>query len=162
MKRYPNKQGFSVVELVVAIVATAIVVMTVSLILFMPYRSLRTNMEYTRLRQDMSFAVRLMAKDIRASSYSAIAASEDVLSLPPNAVRPETIDYRRDAVTGVLTRFVDDVPQSPVITEGLLRFSPIATNDPVSGLRGVVLRLELADRDGGIAIVNETFVHTRN
>ena len=75
MKICVGKNGFTLVELMVAMVSGALLAIIVSLILFMTYRSWRTDNEYARLRRDTAFAVQLMAKEIRNSSSNGIIAA---------------------------------------------------------------------------------------
>lgn len=162
MKTDRDNQGFTVLELLIAVVATAILVMIASLLLVMPYRSLYTNIEHANLRRDMTVAVRMMADDIRESSVNGITAVENSLTLPANSTRAKAVEYRRNPGDGSLATYINNVAQMTIVSKGLARFNPVAVNDLGSGLSGVTLRLEMNNDDGGIGVVNETFIHTRN
>ncbi len=128
----------------------------------MPYRAMRTNEEYARLRRDVAYAMRRMAKDIRVSTYNEDPNNygSDKLVLPVNSVSEGEIEYT--ATDGVLTRAVDGGAEEEIIREGLRLFSSNFTNS-TEGLSGVVLRMEIENNsDGDIAIEHETFIATRN
>lgn len=166
MRTYHNKQGFSLLELMVAMVAAAILVVVVTVVFTMPYRVMRTNNEYADLRRDMAYAVRMMSNDIRKSSpiYDEVSIStgEDILELPPNALRPDTVKYERNAADGVLTHYINNNAQGSVILNGLRRFHSETATNSEGVVSGVILRLELENDDGDIAMEHETFIHTRN
>jgi len=162
-----KKQGFSLVELLVAMVAAALLALAITTVFVMPVRSMRTNREYARIRRDLSYAVRLMATDIRESSIMydtlpAIFTGENILELRPNELRAVPIKYDRNTPDGVLTRYIDNVAQGPVILNGLTAFETDLATDTNGVVSGVILHLEMQNSDGYISIINETFVHTRN
>jgi Tfp pilus assembly protein PilW len=151
MKLRRKNAGFTLVELMLTTVAAAILVLTVSLILFMAFRSWRINNSYAQLRRDVALAVQLMAQDVRESAGTNISVvSETSLSLAANLVRPDTRTFTKtgDKLNGT--------HMGLIITKGLHRFNPVKTTN------GVLLHLELTDADNGISITNETFIYTRN
>lgn len=158
MKICGTRNGFTLVELMIAIVSGAVLAIIVSLILFMTYRSWRTDNEYARLRRDAAFAVQLMAKEIRSSSYSGISTNSTRLTLGTNAVRTFQTVFTWSPVTNNLTYSRNGTVQGPVINKGLKVFTP--QKDPTNN--GVLLKLVLANTDGSISITNQTLIHARN
>jgi prepilin-type N-terminal cleavage/methylation domain-containing protein len=157
MKICGKRNGFTLVELMIAMVSGAVLAGIVSLILFMTYRSWRTDNEYARLRRDTAFAVQLMAKEIRNSSYNGITVSANSLLCPTNAVHPTyTTTFTRNAASGNLTYFINGTSQGQLITKGLTVFSPLKQTN------GVLLQLVLANTDGSIALTNQTFISVGN
>jgi Tfp pilus assembly protein PilW len=156
MKICGKRNGFTLVELMVALVSGAVLAIIVSLILFMTYRSWRTDNEYARLRRDTALAVQLMAKEIRISSYNGITTNANSLICPTNAMHGRRTVFTRSPTTNNLTYSINGIVQGPLITRGLSVFNPIRTNN------GVLLKLVLANTDGSIAITNQTFIYPRN
>ncbi len=157
-----HKQGFTLMELLIGILATTILVLTVSLILLMPYRSMDTNNEYARLRRDMAYAVRMMAKEIRLASVNDITATENLLTLPPNLIRTTSTDFVADPTSGMLSYADDSGGAGTLISTGLRRFVPAVINDPANNMEGVELALEMEGNDGETVVAWKTFIHTRN
>lgn len=162
-----KKQGFSMVELLVAMVAAAILAITVTAVFVMPIRTIATNREYAKLRRDLAYVVRIMAMDIRKSSVMyddapAIDTGENELVLHPNDLRLEKISYDRNTANGVLSRSVDDGAESPIILDGLTAFATEMETNSSGVVSGVLLHLEMENSDGYIAVTNETFIHVRN
>ena len=147
--------------LMVALFATAILILLVGALLWMPIRALRTNNEYARIRVDLAYSIAMMSKDIRTSSLNSVVATEDRLYLPGNATRAYTVEYLRNAGDDSLTRVVG-ADRELVVTEGLTRFRPSITNDFLTGLSGVVLDVVVENPDGDIVVDHNTFFHARN
>lgn len=154
MKIGGKRNGFTLVELMIAMISGAVLALIVALILFMTYREWRTDNEYARLRRDTAFAMQLMAKEVRISSYNAITASTNSLTCPINAMHTRQTVFTRSADT--LTYSINGTSQGQLITRGLSVFNPVRTNN------GVLLKLVLANTDGSIAITNQTFIYPRN
>lgn len=157
-----SSEGFTLVELLIGVAASAILLLLVGLLLWMPFRSLRTNNEYATLRRDVAYAVALMTKDIRSASLNAVVAQDDLLQLPANATRTYGVEYQRNDADDSLDRYVDGTREGGIITDGLMRFRPVVTNDLVTGLSGVVLNIEIQNPDGEIVVQHGTFIHARN
>lgn len=152
MNRLRKKEGFTLVEMMVTIAISAIVILTVSLILVMAYREWRTDNAYVQLRRDAALAVQLMAPDVRESTTNAnnILTTTNSITFATNSVRP---------VVHTFTQNGDKLNSSPfglIITKGLQRFRPVETNN------GVLLHMELENTEFNIAITNETFITVRN
>ena len=157
MKICGKRNGFTLVELMIAIVSGAVLAGIVSLILFMTYRSWRTDNEYASLRRDTAFAMQLMAKEVRISSYSGtngIIVSANSLTCPTNLMHTRRTVFTRSADT--LTYSINGTSQGQLITKGLMVFNPVKQTN------GVLLKLVLANTDGSIAITNQTFIYPRN
>lgn len=164
----------------IAMVTATVLALTVGLILFMAYRSWRTNNEYARLRRDAAFAVQMVAKEIRKSSLSNITTNAAYLGFATNAVRPYTALFERGAGTNVYDRNLtykrNGVLQGTLINKGCKNFFPTKIDDTTtnyirdgftnnlenSGLFGVSLRLVLVNSDSTITVTNDTFIYTRN
>ncbi len=160
MKMYRNQNGFTLVELMIAMVGASILALIVATILFMAYRSWSTDNNYARLRRDAAFAVQLMAKEIRSSSYSGIStnstSTSTSLTLRTNAVRPNVTAFTRSATASNLTYSISNVPQGPVIPRGVRVFNPLIQTN------GVLLNLVLVSADGTLLVTNSTFIAARN
>jgi Tfp pilus assembly protein PilW len=159
-----SKAGFTLVELMVAGLATAILALTVGLILLMPSRSMTVNAEYAEMRRDIAVAVRFIAKDVRNAEYSydgeTIEGETDLLYLPDTEYRADPIQYTRNAADGSLTRTVAGASRV-LIDQGLTVFDPVEVNVTTSGIKGVMLHIEMQS-DSGVSIVDKTFIHTRD
>lgn len=158
MKMYRNQNGFTVVELMIAMVGASILALIVATILFMAYRSWSTDNNYARLRRDAAFAVQLMAKEIRSSSptINGIVAVNNSLQLQTNSIRTNLALFVRNATAGNLTYSINGASRGPVIPQGVRVFNPQPTNN------GVLLNLVLVSADGTLLITNSTFIAARN
>lgn len=151
-----KRNGFTLVELMIAMISGAVLAGIVSLILYMTHLSWRTDNEYARLRRDTAFAMQLMAKEIRSSSFSGITTNSTRLTLSANAFRPNVTRFERSADT--LTYYINGISQGQLITKGLSFFEPKLNQTNQS----VLVKLVLANTDGSIAITNQTFIYPRN
>jgi len=169
-----HKRGFTLIELMIGMVVMAILLLAVTLILLMPIRTMRTNAEYATLRRDLSYAVQLMARDIRKAPFNGATVDygDNKLLLPGRADLPDlwpvTVEYKLDDTSGQLHRYVDGVDQGAVIQSGLTLFRSGLMPDPdpadpdVEAPDGFVLYFELQNPDGEITIDHETFIYSRN
>jgi hypothetical protein len=146
MKKIQYKNGLSLIELLVAIVASSIVILTVAMILIMAFRSWRINNAYVELRRDASLAVYLISRDIREATLADVATPTDQLVLP-------TVTYTKTA-GGALTS-----TDFGTIIRTNVNFFISATN---SAGDGVYITLGLTNNSVGVAINNEVFINTRN
>ena len=150
--RDKNRKGFTLIELMLTIVAASIVILTVALILLLAFQSWRTNNAYADLRRDSSLATYMMARDIREASYDALTDGT-TLTLPSGAVIGETTTYTQSGDT--LT--VDEGSGAmTLIHEYVQNFNSTKQNN------GVLLSLELANTNFSIVITNEVFINARN
>ncbi|WP_372846104.1 PilW family protein [Pontiella sp.] len=159
-----SKAGFSLIELLVAGLATGILALTVGLILLMPSKSMSVNAEYAELRRDLAVAVRFIAKDVRNAEYSydgeTIVGGTNTLYLPDTEYRAHSIQYTRNPAEGSLTRTAAGASRV-LIDQGLTVFNPLEVNSATSGMKGVMLHLEMQSASG-VSIVDKTFIHTRD
>lgn len=156
-----GKEGFTLAELLVSIVAASILLLLVGAMLWMPARALVTNKEYAQIRLDVAYSVAMLSKDIRVSSLNSVVVAEDRLLLPANTTRAYSVEYLRDAGDDSLTRVVG-TDRERIVMDGLTRFRPTITNDIATGLSGVVLDVEVQNPDGEIVVEHSTFIHARN
>lgn len=155
MKTHNYRNGLTLIELMVTIVAASILILTVSLILVMAFRSWRINNAFVDLRRDSAFAFSMMTRDVRESFYDGLddntAGSLEVISAVPGE---PTVTYRQTGNT--LTR-----EGILVIPQNVQSFDSAKNNTG----DGVLLTLELANEAYNgyiITITNEVFVNTRN
>jgi hypothetical protein len=152
MKKIQYKNGLSLIELLVAIVASSIVILTVAMILIMAFRSWRINNAYVELRRDASLAVYLISRDIRESDVDDVmTATDGELELddhPP--ARNNGVTYEKVGDTLTRTGF------GTIIPRGVQAFS----NQYSGADDGVYVTLGLAN--DSVAITNRVFVNTRN
>jgi len=160
VKRRWVNQGFTLVELMVSMAATAILALTVSLILVMPWQAQRTNERMTQLRRDAMVSMQMMTHDIRTSSSGNLIDpsnfGENQLILLPNDVRSSQIEYRRIPTTHLLVHYIDGVEQG-ALAEGVQLFSTTSTNGT-----GIVLHLRTETADGEMVMDRQTFISVRN
>lgn len=164
----PIKNGFTMVEMMVAMLATAILSLIIGLLLMIPFRTMSGNWEYMRIRRDMANAVKMMAKDIRITAWSDIADSADsyvvdgYLKLDWNinspVVRKNNVEYQKSGDT--LVRMTGGTSET-IISEGLMVFKPKATNE-VNGVQGIVITMQMLGSKTGSIIDEELFIATRN
>jgi hypothetical protein len=133
------------IELMVAVVAAAIVIMTVAVVLIAAFQSWRTNNAYVELRRDASLAVYLISRDIREAGF------DDVVPTSVGVVLP-AVTYTKSGDTLTSTDF------GTIIPRGVQTFVAVPDDDH----DGVSLTLGVANTGLGIAITNKVFVNTRN
>ncbi len=153
-----NKQGFTLLELMFAMLASAILILIVGLLITMPYRAMNGNQEFAQVRRDMALAVKIMTKDIRQATNDDIVPSSNQLVLNANPGPPVRLPIRYALESGALNRYVNGGSGVTIIEKGVTRFVAVKT----SGLSGVEIQLDLQSNDGTAAITHETFIHTRN
>ena len=73
--RTKNKQGFTLIEMMVAVVIGGILVVTVGYLLVTIYRSWDLGWEKVALQRDASHAMTLMKKNLRAASSATVTDS---------------------------------------------------------------------------------------
>jgi len=156
MKALYKKKAFTLVEMMVAIAASAILILTVSAILLITYRSWNTNKAYVRLRRDAAFAVELMARDIHESLFADIDDTNpnQLILYDSKNIKGYTATYTRNGTNNVLTCTRGGTPFTSAT--GVDVFSLNKTN------QGVQITLVLENDEFDISITNETFVHVRN
>ena len=161
MKTTDRQSAFTLVELMVALLASSVLLLLVATILIITLNSWRTNNAYTDLRRDAAFAINIMARDIREAAPSGLfAAGTDTLTVS-NAVRDYVSTYTRNSETEVLSLTRTDNANVQILAANVQAFA--ATPQNISGaVDGVILRLEMMSGSTGVAVTNETYVHMRN
>lgn len=91
MKADYAKDGFTVIELMAGILASSVLILTVSSLLIMGWIGWRRNNESVNMQRDGSLAMRVIAEEIRKSGFTAITAGSDSLE----CVNPagDTVDF---------------------------------------------------------------------
>ncbi|MBI9020629.1 MAG: prepilin-type N-terminal cleavage/methylation domain-containing protein [Verrucomicrobia bacterium] len=149
MKKQYYKNGYTLVELMITMVAASILILIVAMILVMAFQSWRINNAYADLRRDSALAFYMMARDVRESSYDGLDDTIDGSLEAVSAVNSNITTYTQNGDTLVCETGL-------VIPENVQAFRALKTND------GVRLTLELTNGVFGIVITNEVFVNTRN
>jgi prepilin-type N-terminal cleavage/methylation domain-containing protein len=153
MKKSKNKTGFTLIELMVTVVASAIVILTAATVLIMGFQSWRINKAYVEMRRNTALAVYLMARDIRESNITNVTIAAGQLQLAPHPpVRNSTVTYTKTGSTLSSTDF------GVIIPRGLRTFNA-EVNVPGDG---VYLTIGMTNSVSGIAMTNRVFVNTRN
>ena len=143
MKKRKRRNGLTLIELMVTIAAASILMLTVGLILIMAFRSWRMNNAYVDLRRDSAYAFSMMTRDVRKADYDTLTDGT-TLTLP-------SATYTRSGNT--LTH------NGGVLIPKNVQF--FNSEKKPSG-DGVLLTLELANAEFGIAMTNQVFINTRN
>ena len=156
MKKQKNRNGFTLIELLVTMAASAILVLTVALILIMALRSWRINNAFVDLRSDSAFAFSMMTRDVREADDGTLTDGNPLI-LPGTFPGKPMITYTWNGVAGTL-EYNNETDTMLIIHEGVQFFDSqkVGTGD------GVLLTLELANTELGIALTNQVFVNTRN
>ncbi len=159
-----RKQGISLIELLVAMIAVAILSLTVGALLTLPVKSIARNREISQLKSEVGLAMLYMTSDIRESGYEDVANNASnygrgMLTLPANDVRGSTIQYQLEGDT--LNRYVNGGSATALIAEGVGAFRSWPTNNATTGVQGIGLHLEITT-SGGVPLDHDSFIHTRN
>lgn len=157
-----RKTGFTLVELMIAIAASAIVMLTVGVLLVSAIRSWRSNNAYVDMRRDAAFAMEMMARDIRQAEHDgAITAATNSL-IVENTVVGYSADF--SLVSGSdLAYSRDGSVLFPRLAGNVARFVPsIHVNTNSAETDGLTLRLEMENTEFNISFTNETFIYIRN
>lgn len=166
--RNSRRAGFTLVELMVALIATAILLLSVSFLLVIPFRTMKGNREYARMRREMAYAMRLINRDVRMTAWGDIDDDEVEYNVtdgrvyldydPDNVVvRDENVEYVLE--DGALLRNVGD-STDVLISEGVTMFSATTTNQ--NGAQGIVFELELQNSETEATIEKTMYIHVRN
>lgn len=156
-----TKRGFTVVEMMVAVVSSAVLVLIASAVLFMTFRSWRVNNAYASLRRDAAFAVEMMSRDIREARDAPPANAVDRLVIS-NAVRNYTATYLRNSTNGVVSCTRTGGFSIPIVARGVGSFSAEPQTNAAGVVDGILLSIIMQNNDLGIAVTHETFVNMRN
>lgn len=157
MKINSSKTAFTLIELLIGIVAVSILILAVIAILVGPIRALKRNSEYSQIRRDISYAAAVISRQVRTAQFSTIPENSLELILPANGVRTHTSTFSRS--DGALV-YDNGSQKTDLIVEGCTVF----TNGLVQALdaSGVIIYLEVTNPDGSIVVTHESFIHTRS
>lgn len=153
--KYSEKSGFTLIELMVTIAASAVLALTAALMLMLAFESWKVNNAYVYLQRNMALAVQMLARDVHESVYADMTTGPGQLILPPDAVRPDSVAYARSA-DGDLVRYVNASESVVIFPAGVLLFDPVLTNG------GVLVRLQAEVPEAEVTVTNETFIYARN
>lgn len=120
MARSKQKTGFTVVELLVAMVAFGILVLTVTLTLICTWMSWGDFTDSVNMQRDAMIAMKVMAKEIRNSSISEISGDADSLDFSAGVVRGAAASFSKADIAVskgvVLNSWADPVIGSNKVT----------------------------------------------
>lgn len=163
MKTNIQQQGFSLVEVLVAMVAASILVLTTIAILGGPLRTLKKNNEFAEIRRDLAYAVAVISKELRVANYDDLLnawTQSDSLIIPINDSRHAESQFQLSG--GTIEHYENGARLDDLILDNVRLFNNSITNDLSSGLKGVVMQITMQNPDGTIEVTHESFVHTRN
>ena len=157
MKVNRHKNGFSLVELMVAVVASSIVILTAAAVLIMTFQSWRINNAYVEMRRNIALAVYLISRDVRESNTNNITILAGQLQFSPHLpARNHTVTYTKTGSALISSDF------GTVIPGGVQTFTAQSTDS--TGGDGVYLTIGMTNSISGsvIAVTNKVFINTRN
>lgn len=145
MKRDAKKQGFTLVEMMVAIIAGAVLALTVGIILVSAYVSWVHNTDSVKMQNDASLAFMVIGREVRESSLSDITISADGkrLDFAANSVRPSPVSV---SVSG--KKIVSSPSGFALVEDWVDSFSASTSN----GLVDVTLRLRGGRRESQTSV----------
>ena len=144
--------GFTVIEMIVAMVAGAVLAVTVGLMLSISYRSWIGNRSFIGLQREVTLAQTVVERHVRASSYANTTVTNNVVTV----VEPDR--------TRRLYRSDDDLIYDPDITLGgdemIISQGHVYTFLSWKTYMGV--QIELLLKDAGTEAQFSTFTGFRN
>ena len=78
--RHPNNAGFGLIEMLIAVLATSMLVLAVGSALVFTWRGGRRGREAIGMQRDVSLALRTIGREIRQSSTDDITIGTDILT----------------------------------------------------------------------------------
>jgi len=88
-----SKRGFSIIEMMVAMAAFAVMALTVGSMLFYGWLGWRDNFESVAMQRDAMVAMRIMGKEIRNSKISEITSDNGGIYFSAGVVRTNAVDF---------------------------------------------------------------------
>jgi type II secretory pathway pseudopilin PulG len=162
MRTANKKAAFTLVELMFAALASAILILTVTTVSLMGLHTWRKNNAYISLRRDAAFAMEMMARDIReARPDGLISKGTDILTVR-NYVRGYVAYFTLNPGTGVIDYSRDGGPDIPLVAGNVGVFWSNGETNEAGVTNRVRLHLEMVNTSSGITIANETDIHMRN
>lgn len=153
MTRVDTKNGFSLVELMVAALATSILALTFGSTLYFVFNGWQHNMAAVELQNSAYFAMRTIAKEVRLASSKDMAVTAQSLTL--GAASPVfSVNTDRDFL------FHDRI----LISRNVLNSTDIFKKYPDDGtpIQGVTVTLDLTDDEAGHSCKTQFTVSARN
>jgi len=161
MKTAKTKRGFTLIELMLAALASSILNLFAATNLLLATRSWRMNNQYASMRRNAAFAIELMSRDIReAQRPTGVTIAPNTLTIN-NAARGYIAVFALNPATGVLSYSRNGNPTMPFVAQDIAAFNP-SLHTYNASVDGANLHLKMVDDTFNIAITNETFVHMRN
>jgi len=139
--------GFTLVELMMAMLATAILALTVGSLLVFAWKGWRINNESVNMQRDVSLAMKIMAREIRKASIENITDGNQLTCI--NATNTVSFTVSDDD----LNIQVNSDTAWPIVRDCVDSFS--TTADTSTG--SVVIRLELATGSDDSEIIATTY-----
>ena len=118
MKIRTPQEGFTVVELMVGLLATTILSLTVGTMLVFGWRSWSHYTEWVGMQRDATIAMRSISREIRKSNIDEISFDESGIYFGTNAVRSSRIQF-----------LATNIPYASGIN---IRNFRVGTNNPVT------------------------------
>lgn len=152
------QRGFSLVELMIALVLGLLVIGGVTTVFLSNKQSYRSNEGLSEIQENSRIAFELMARDLRQAGLTGcgnLARVANVLRNGPNAggTLAWWADFDNDAIHGY-NRNVDD----PALTEGAASGNRVATTDSIQLIGAAPTGVSVATHDaaGGTITLNES------
>ncbi len=150
-----KKCGLTLVELLAAMAASAIVLLTIGSVLTVIYNGWHTNNAYVRLRRNAAFAFDIMSRDIHESLLGDISfPAANNMHLKPNSVRTTDSDFWEDTVNQTL-ECTRRGGAAFTLASGVSGFGAVKTSE------GVEITLIITDDRYNITLTNNTYVFPR-
>lgn len=93
MKTKRTKQGFTIVELMVAMVAFAIMILAVGLMLIYGWLGWRKNTQSVNMQRDAVLAMEQIAREVRNSNIAEITDDAGGIYFAPGIVRSNAVNF---------------------------------------------------------------------
>lgn len=151
MRNKIPKAGFSLIELMMAMLATSILVLAVGSMLVYGWMGWKRNNDSVAMQRDVSLAMRIIAREIRRTPMTGITVGDTLTCINANGTYAFTASGRD------LNFQVDSEVTFPLVRDCLSGFS--TTNNPLNGSVAVLLNLNTAGMD---VSTNSMVVFTRN
>ena len=101
-KTRPSRDGFSITELVAAMVSASFLLISVGLLLYYSSKGWQRSLQVVDLRRDANATLSLLAHQIRMTTYTNITVSSNTLTITPASVQASgnNLNYMPTAGTG--------------------------------------------------------------
>lgn len=120
MNTQSKKQGFSLIELMVAMVAFSVLTLVVGTLIVYSWMGWRDHTESVNMQRDAMIAMRIMAKEIRSSNISEVSGNEDSIDFTAISVRTTSRVFAKSEIASssgvVLDSWTEPVIGSNYVT----------------------------------------------